>query len=83
MKSRVLSRWSGSGAGEVELEFTIDAAGSASGVKFLSAPDPAIGASIAEAMRVASPFEPMSEAVRSCLSGDTLIATFSLTNARE
>ena len=83
VKSRVLSRWSGSGAGEVELEFTIDAAGSASGVKFLSAPDPAIGASIAEAMRVASPFEPMSEAVRSCLSGDTLIATFSLTNARE
>ncbi|HEY8119772.1 MAG TPA: hypothetical protein VII78_00510 [Myxococcota bacterium] len=81
VKSRVLARWSGAGSGEVELEFSIDAAGSASGVKFLSAPDPAIGASIAEAMRVASPFEPMSEAVRTCLSGDTLIATFSL--ARE
>jgi len=79
VKSRVLSRWSGSGSGEVELEFTIDAAGTASGVKFVSAPAPEIGASIAEAMRVASPFEPMSEAVRTCLAGDTLLATFSLT----
>ena len=83
VKARVLSRWTGSGAGEVELEFAIDAAGSASGVKFISAPDSALGASIAEAMRVASPFEPMSERVRVCLSGDTLIATFGLTSGRE
>jgi hypothetical protein len=81
VKSRVLSRWTGKGAGEVELEFSIDAAGTASGIQFVSAPAPEIGASIAEAMRVASPFEPMSEAVRTCLAGDTLLATFTL--ARE
>jgi hypothetical protein len=50
-------------------------------VKFVSAPAPELGASIAEAMRVASPFEPMSDPVRTCLAGDTLLATFTL--ARE
>jgi hypothetical protein len=79
VKTRVLSRWTGKGRGQVELSFQIDAAGTASGVEFVSAPAPEIGASIAEAMRVASPFEPMSEAVRTCLAGESLIATFSLT----
>jgi hypothetical protein len=78
VRQRVLSRWTGKGAGEVELEFSIDAAGSATGIKFVNAPNNEIGASIAEAMRVASPFEPMSESVRGCLAGDTLYATFSL-----
>ncbi len=79
VKTRVMSRWKGAMSGEVELEFLIDAAGTASNVNFISAPDPQVGASIVEAMRVASPFEPMSESVSKCLAGDTLIATFSLT----
>jgi hypothetical protein len=79
VKSRVLSRWKGTGGGEVDLEFSIDAAGTASNVNFVSAPDPVVGAAIVEAMRVASPFEPMSESVRGCLAGDTMIATFTLT----
>ena len=78
VRQRVLSRWKGTGTGEVSLEFSIDAAGSVSGVQFLDAADPAVGDQIAEAMRVASPFEPMSEGVRVCLAGDTLTATFSL-----
>jgi hypothetical protein len=80
VEARVLSRWSGRGAGQVELQFAIDAAGTATGVKFVSAPAPEIGSSIADAMRVASPFEPMSEAVRSCLAGDTVIAVFTLSS---
>lgn len=78
VKGRVLSRWKGSGRGEVELTFRIDAAGTASEVEFLSAPASDVGAAIVDAMRVASPFEPMSEGVRTCLAGETLVATFSL-----
>jgi hypothetical protein len=78
VKSRVLSRWKGGANGTVELQFTIDAAGTASSIQFLSASNPQLGAAIAEAMRVASPFEPMSSAVQ-CLAGETLQATFHLT----
>jgi TonB family protein len=78
VKSRVLSRWNGGENGEVVLEFTIDAAGTAKGIQFVSASNPALGESIAEAMRKASPFEPMSSGVQ-CLAGETLQATFNLT----
>ena len=78
VRSRVLLRWKGGVTGQVELEFAIDAAGSASNVEFVSASNPALGESIAEAMRVASPFEPMSQAVQ-CLSAERLQATFNLT----
>lgn len=79
VKSRVLARWRGGSTGTVELQFTIDAAGTASSIEFISATNPALGAEIAEAMRVASPFEPMSSAVQ-CLAGETLQATFQLSN---
>jgi hypothetical protein len=79
VKSRVLSRWRGGSTGTVELQFTIDAAGTASSIEFISASNPALGKEIAEAMRVASPFEPMSTAVQ-CLAGETLQATFQLSN---
>jgi len=82
VKQRVLARWKGAGVGEVELEFAIDAAGTATGIKFVNAPDPTLGEGIAEAMRVASPFEPMTSAVSGCLAGDTLYATFTLARER-
>jgi hypothetical protein len=78
VKNRVLSRWKGGVTGSVELQFTIDAAGTASSIEFVSATNPALGEAIKEAMRVASPFEPMSSTVQ-CLAGETLIATFHLT----
>ena len=78
VKSRVLSRWSGGTNGSVELQFSIDAAGTASQIEFVSASNPQLGEAIAQAMRVASPFEPMSSAVQ-CLAGETLQATFHLT----
>jgi hypothetical protein len=78
VKSRVLSRWKGGANGTVELQFSIDAAGTASEIVFLSASNPQLGEAIAEAMRVASPFEPMSASVQ-CLAGETLQATFLLT----
>jgi hypothetical protein len=78
VKSRVLSRWKGGANGTVELQFSIDAAGTASEIEFLSASNPQLGEAIAEAMRVASPFEPMASSVQ-CLAGETLQATFHLT----
>jgi hypothetical protein len=77
VKSRVLSRWTGGQNGTVELQFSIDAAGTASSIEFVSASNAALGEAIAEAMRVASPFEPMSASVQ-CLAGETLQATFHL-----
>lgn len=78
VRQRTLSRWTDKGAGEVEVEFVLDAAGSASAVRFVSAPNEELGASVTDAMRVASPFEPMSDLVRQCLAGDTVYVTFSL-----
>jgi hypothetical protein len=78
VKSRVLSRWNGGSNGMVELQFSIDAAGTASQIEFVSASNSQLGEAIAQAMKVASPFEPMSSAVQ-CLAGETLQATFHLT----
>jgi hypothetical protein len=63
----------------VSLSFRLDPSGSASEVNFVSADNPAVGASAVEAMRAASPFDQMSDRVR-CLAGDRLTATFTLEN---
>jgi hypothetical protein len=78
----MLARWvppADSPAGEVRatLRFQLDVGGSASRVELVKAADPRIGKSVADALRSASPFPPMSERVR-CLAGEQLVGTFIL-----
>ena len=82
IKDRMLARWvppADSPAGEVRatLRFQLDVGGSASRVELVKAADPRIGKSVADALRSASPFPPMSERVR-CLAGEQLVGTFIL-----
>jgi hypothetical protein len=82
IKDRTLARWATSGtapAGRVraKLRFQLDVGGSASRVEMVSADDPAVGSSVVEALRAASPFPPMSDRVR-CLADSQLTATFTL-----
>ena len=60
---------------KVQLRFRIDPSGSTSDVQFVTAASPALGQSAVEAMRAASPFDPIPEAAR-CLTNDALIASF-------
>lgn len=75
----VVSRWilpPGLEANQtVKLRFRLDVAGSATSVSLVEADDNALGASAVDALRAASPFPPMPEAVR-CLSDFSLIGTF-------
>jgi len=82
IKDRMLARWvppPDSPAGEVRatLRFQLDVGGSASRVELVKAADPLVGKSVADALRSASPFPPMSERVR-CLAGEQLVGTFIL-----
>jgi hypothetical protein len=85
IKDRMFSRWRQAPTGlpdgvyKVSLSFRLDPSGSASEVDFVSADNPAVGASAVEAMRAASPFDQMPDRVR-CLAGDRLTATFTLEN---
>jgi len=85
VRERVLSRWRAApgalaaGVFKVSLGFRLDPSGSASEITFLDGDSKAVGASTVEAMRAASPFDQMPEAVR-CLAGDRLTATFTLEN---
>jgi TonB family protein len=76
---RVVDRWilpPGLDANQaVKLRFRLDVAGSATSVSLVEADDNALGASAVDALRAASPFPPMPEAVR-CLSDFSLIGTF-------
>ncbi len=76
---RVVERWilpPGLDANRsVKLRFRLDVAGSATSVSLVEADDNALGASAVDALRAASPFPPMPEAVR-CLSDFSLIGTF-------
>jgi TonB family protein len=80
VKSRTLQRWvlpPGVDAGRrVTLKFRLDVAGSASNVAVERADDNSLGASAVDALRAASPFPPMPDAVR-CLSLVPIVGTFS------
>ena len=85
LKERVLGRWRGTPAGlptgsfKATLGFRLDPSGSASEVDLVSADGQGVGRSAAEAMRAASPFDPMGPQVR-CLAGNRFDATFTLEN---
>jgi TonB family protein len=80
VKQRTVQRWvlpPGVEAGHrVTLKFRLDVAGSASNVAVERADDNALGASAVDALRSASPFPPMPDAVR-CLSLVPIVGTFS------
>ncbi len=79
IKSRVLSRWvlppDVNANQSVTLRFTLDPAGTANRVEFVSSASPHLGESAAKAMRSASPFDQMEARVR-CLAGNPIQATF-------
>ena len=78
IRIRTLDLWAlpaGTREGMVKLRFRVDVAGSASKVEFIHADNNALGASAVDAMRAASPFPPMPEAVR-CLANQSITATF-------
>lgn len=79
IKTRVLNRWvlppSVGADHAVTLRFTLDPAGTANRVVFVSSDDKVLGASAVRAMRSASPFDQMTDRVR-CLAGNPIIATF-------
>jgi len=79
IKTRVLSRWmlpvEVEGNLAVALRFTLDPAGTANRVEYVSQGNNALGASAVEAMQSASPFDQMSDRVR-CLAGNPIVATF-------
>jgi hypothetical protein len=80
VKDRMKARWALPGGVApnqgVQLRFHLDPSGSANQVEFVNTPDAALGRSAVEAIRAASPFNPMSERVR-CLSNASLTAIFS------
>jgi TonB family protein len=59
----------------VVLRFQLDVSGSVTHVEFVKAASPALGESAVHALRAASPFPPLDDDVRECLSGP-LLATF-------
>jgi TonB family protein len=79
IKDRVLSRWmlppDVEANHSVALRFVLDPAGTANRVSVVSASNQVLGESAVQAMRSASPFDPMSDRVR-CLAGNPLVATF-------
>lgn len=79
IKSRVLSRWvlppEVDANQSVTLRFTLDPAGTANRVEFVSTVNNLLGESAVRAMRSASPFDQMSAPVR-CLAGNPIQATF-------
>jgi hypothetical protein len=85
LKERVLARWRGTPAGlstgsfKATLGFRLDPSGSASEIDLVTAEDPGVGRSAADAMRAASPFDLMGPQVR-CLAGNRFNATFLLEN---
>ncbi len=79
VKERVELRWADDGsvgANEVVMRFRLDVSGSASRIRVTRTTNQAMGESAAQAMRAASPFEPMSDTVR-CLAGANITLTFS------
>jgi hypothetical protein len=83
LHDRVMTRWRSTPAGlpdgvfKVTLGFRLDPSGSASQIEIRSAQSDAVGRSALDAMRAASPFDPMAGPVR-CLSGNFFNATFTL-----
>jgi hypothetical protein len=84
LHDRVLARWRATPAGlpngtfRVALSFRLDPSGSAGEIDFRGgAASDAVGRSAVEAMRAASPFDPMTGKVR-CLAGNRFNATFIL-----
>lgn len=82
IRDRTVARWkepldtpSGS---SVKIRFQLDASGSATKVAFLRATTDALGDSAVRALRDASPFPAMNDAVRSCIADKSMIATFSV-----
>jgi hypothetical protein len=83
LKDRVMSRWRANPSGladgsyTVTLVFRLDPSGSASEIEFRGAANDAVGRTAADAMRAASPFDPMTGQTR-CLAGNYFNATFKL-----
>lgn len=83
LKERVMSRWRSTpsnlpnGTFRVSLRFRLDPSGSASQIDFASAENNAVGASAADAMRAASPFDPIPERAR-CIASQSWTAAFTL-----
>jgi hypothetical protein len=83
LKDRVMSRWRSNPTGlpdgsySVTLVFRLDPSGSASAIEFRGAANEAVGRTAADAMRAASPFDPMTGRTR-CLAGNYFNATFKL-----
>jgi hypothetical protein len=79
IRTRVLSRWvlppDVDANQSITLRFTLDPAGTANHVEFVSTPSPILGESAVKAMRSASPFDPMAGRVR-CLANNPIQATF-------
>jgi hypothetical protein len=82
LKDRVDSRWRGmpslpDGTFRVTLGFRLDPSGSANDVTLVTSDNAAIGASAAEAMRAASPFDHMPDRVR-CIASHRFNLIFTL-----
>ncbi len=79
IRTRVLNRWvlppNVKGNLSVQLRFSLDPAGTANRVLFVSTSDKYLGQSAVKAMQSASPFNQMPDRVR-CLAGTPIIATF-------
>lgn len=73
MERRTQSRWQvppNTASNEtVVLRFQLDRSGSITTVKFVQAASPALGESAVQALRAASPFPPLDDNVRECLTG--------------
>ncbi|RIL08225.1 MAG: hypothetical protein DCC71_00295 [Proteobacteria bacterium] len=82
IRQRTLARWvappSMQKSARATLSWQLDVSGSATSVKLVNASNSAVGNSVVEALRAASPFPPMSDRVR-CLANRRLTGTFSLT----
>jgi hypothetical protein len=85
LKQRVDGRWRNmpsslpDGTYKVTLGFSLDTSGSANDVRMVSAANPAVGQSAAEAMRASSPFDQMPDRVR-CIAGNRFNLIFTLEN---
>lgn len=87
VRTRTKARWiappdAPMGIVTATLRWQLDAGGSVSSVKLISAKDPKVGASVVDALRSAAPFPPMNDRTR-CLAGRGLTGTFTLTNTVE
>lgn len=81
VRQRTLARWVAppgmQGSAKATLSWRLDVSGSATSVRLVNASNDAVGNSVVEALRAASPFPPMSDRVR-CLTNRTLTGTFML-----